>query len=910
MKIKYPKEQRKRFSEIVLDLKKRSLRGLVLSLFFVGGMLFYRSGYPSLFLARIRNSPITDETIPEAPGVPDALPEALSKIRDEIDTEIALYTENGLATVFLDIPFSSKQQLDEKRREALDVGVLFSEDSDYVPASIRYNDGNMMGVDLRLKGDWTDHLKGDKWSFRIQVESGEGAVLGMRRFSLQAPETRLFVNEWAYHENLISEGVLTTRYHFVNVVVNGEFKGIYGLEESFTEDLIESQNKREGVIIRLNEDYKWSNWARFENPGPFFDTARDEIGFFLRESRDNTNIDPYRSSRIDNSEILSLEAQTAIELLDGLRDGSLRPYDVLDEELWGKYYAITDLWGAGHGAAWHNERFYYNPLTGLLEPVAYDGMALRNANHRLAEVFYPELFFQSPEIQKIYIETLYQLLSDDYRVGLEEQIGEEVRIYANLLTQEYKDDKYSFIEELWDILDIRRDVLFRNLEPDEPARGNFRLVKNGEENYLHIDLVNMMVVPVQINLVHFGSDNAKLRNNLCVSSECEEKIIVDEEKVVLLSSTQNRYDPISFDIPLSADQALGLQDEEVYVDMNLYGGTKTFRVPLYSNYAPIGIQAGVKPSVVVDEALELHPFLSYIGDGEILVEPGVWDVQGDLIIPEGYFLSILGGTKLQFSAGSILLSEDRVNIYGTEDAPVYLTAQEDTWGGVVVLNASVESNWEYAFIEKTAGISRSGWILTGGVTFYESPVHIKHVVFSNNFTEDALNIVRTNFSFEYVEFSNAPSDAFDGDFVSGKISNTSFHDIQGDAFDVSGSNVDVENSYFVRVGDKAISAGEKSILNLSNLVIRDVSIGIASKDLSHVIAASSLIDGAKVSGLAAYTKKEQYGTASIEATTVDVINTKTQMVCQLGSEISLDDAICEGIDIDIDSLYDDGILGN
>ena len=910
LKIKYPKEQKKRFAKSVSELGGKGLKGLVLLLFFIGGMLFYRSGYPSLFLARVRNLPITDENLPVMPEPPEMLTDSLEEIREEIDAEAALYIANGLATVFLDIPFSSMEQIKEKRQEALEVGILFSEDNDYVPGSIRYNDSRSLGMKLRLKGDWTDHLEGDKWSFRIQIENDQGAVLGMRRFSLQAPETRLFVYEWAYHQNLLAETILTTRYHFVNVIVNGEYKGIYGLEESFTEDLLESQERREGVIIRLNEDYMWSNWGRFENPGLLFDTARSEVGIFLNGSSNSTNIDSYRTSRIDNDETLSSEAQTAIELLHGLREGFLEHEDVLDEELWGRYYAITDLWGAGHGTAWHNERFYYNPLTGLLEPVAYDGMALRNPNHRLAEVFYSGLFFNSPNIQKIYMETLEKLLSDDYRAVLEEQIGDDVTVYATLLAEEYEDTEYTYIEELWSNLDLRREILSRNLETDEPIRGNYRIEKLGENSYLQVDLVNMMVVPVQLNYIWIDDNSFELKNDACITSKCDQKIIVDDEKVVLLSATQNGYAPISFQILLTEAQESILNNVEISVDVNLYGASKRKQIPLYSNYVPVGINSGVKPSATLDETLALHPFLKYVGNGEILVESGIWDVQSDLIIPSDYFLSVLEGTTLRFGAGNILLSEGPVNIYGTEDSPVYLTAQKDTWGGVVVLYAPAESDWEYALIEKTAGISRSGWILTGGVTFYESPVNIAHVTFADNATEDALNIVRTDFSFEYVEFANTPSDAFDGDFVSGTISNSSFHDISGDAFDVSGSDVTVSGTYFVRVGDKAISAGEKSTITLNDLTIKDVSIGIASKDLSQVYATSLLIDKAKVAGLAAYTKKEQYGPAFIEATELEFLNTEKQTICQTGSEISLDGTDCQAIDIDIDSLYAEGVFGN
>ena len=64
--------------------------------------------------------------------------------------------------------------------------------------------GRSIPVKMRLKGDWVDHLRGDKWSYRVHVE-GEDAFLGMRHFSIQNPATRNYLYEWAYLEHLRAE---------------------------------------------------------------------------------------------------------------------------------------------------------------------------------------------------------------------------------------------------------------------------------------------------------------------------------------------------------------------------------------------------------------------------------------------------------------------------------------------------------------------------------------------------------------------------------------------------------------------------------------------------------------------------------------------------------------------------------
>ena len=93
-----------------------------------------------------------------------------------------------------------------KRNEALRVGILISSDDDFVPASIHVLGGDPLDAEMRLKGDWTDHLQDDQWSFRIKIKNN-GAVFGAKEFNIQMPETRNYLWEWAFHQNLINEGV-------------------------------------------------------------------------------------------------------------------------------------------------------------------------------------------------------------------------------------------------------------------------------------------------------------------------------------------------------------------------------------------------------------------------------------------------------------------------------------------------------------------------------------------------------------------------------------------------------------------------------------------------------------------------------------------------------------------------------
>jgi len=77
--------------------------------------------------------------------------------------------------IYIDIGFEDFQKIEYKREQAVGslgfdgliepgMGILITSEEDYVPAKIRYN-GEEVEVNIRLKGDITDHLTGDKWSF-------------------------------------------------------------------------------------------------------------------------------------------------------------------------------------------------------------------------------------------------------------------------------------------------------------------------------------------------------------------------------------------------------------------------------------------------------------------------------------------------------------------------------------------------------------------------------------------------------------------------------------------------------------------------------------------------------------------------------------------------------------------------
>ena len=201
-------------------------------------------------------------------------------------------------------------------------------------------------------------------------------------------------------------------------------------------------------------------------------------------------------------------------------------------------------------------------------------------------------------------------------------------------------------------------------------------------------------------------------------------------------------------------------------------------------------------------------------------------------------------------------------ISGMEDKPVTISSEEEAMG-IVVLNAKSISNLKHVVFNNLSYPNLASINITGGLTFYNSPVNLSNAKFLKSRAEDALNIIRSKFTIKDSYFENTFSDAIDIDFSEGIIENSQFVKTGNDAIDISGSLVSLNKIKINSAFDKAISIGEGSNVIANDLNISRAFIGIASKDLSSIKIKNSKINNTEIC-LAAYQKKAEYGPASIK----------------------------------------------
>ena len=117
-------------------------------------------------------------------------------------------------------------------------------------------------------------------SLKIKMKKKD-SLFGMKRFSIQNPEERLYEGAIIFFEALRREGVLTPRYFFTDLTVNGKNIGIMAVEEHFSKELLESQGRKEGVILKYDE----SLWFKPRGRGGPFDSFRTNLIETFRKNK-------------------------------------------------------------------------------------------------------------------------------------------------------------------------------------------------------------------------------------------------------------------------------------------------------------------------------------------------------------------------------------------------------------------------------------------------------------------------------------------------------------------------------------------------------------------------------------------------------------------------------------------------
>jgi hypothetical protein len=772
--------------------------------------------------------------------------------------------------IIIDIKFKDYQKLTFLRDQALNKGVLKRSDDDYVPATIQY-DKKFIDAKVRLKGDLLDHLEDGKWSFRIKIK-GKDNLWGMKIFSIQKPKTRNYIYEWIVMKAYEFENLIALRYKFIDVTLNGKNIGIYAVEENFEKRLIENNHRKEGPIIKFNEEYFW-----------------DEFAIYNTNKTQNSGYGEYASADIESFRMNKIEADTmqyqlylkAKTMLDLFRTGKLPTTSVFDGKQLAKFFAIRDVFNVWHGYAWTNVRFYFNPVTSLLEPIAFDEYPAHNLISPLVGVVSQdeytqnifrntpkvmiEMFFKDLAFFDMYLTELKRLSQPKFLDSLYSTLNDEIVQNLKIIHNEHP--TFSFDKNY----PYRKQNYIRTLL--EPKKGVNAYVESETDSVITINVGNVIALPVKIYGV--------VQNNNLIT-EIDPIILKSKKPMELVS-----YDNYAFDYLVPTP----LKNENVSLSNNYklqYSILGTDHI-LYEDISPhnyiyndISNSILFKKNTLIDSS---DIYILNVKTKEIIFKSKRCIVNEDIVIPAGYIVLASEGTIIDLVNSSKIISYSPFKFYGSDENPIRVFSSDSTGQGIAIMQTEEETIFQNVHFENLSMPREKNWSLSSSITFYESPVTIINCVFNNNtIADDFVNIIRSNFSIYKSIFIDTYADAIDCDFSKGEITDVNFKRIGNDALDISGSIVKANDLLMDSIGDKGVSVGEMSTLTAIGLNIINAEIAVASKDRSNIKINNIIIQDSKI-GYTAYQKKPEFGPGTIQIENSIFLNVENQYYLEYNSTI-------------------------
>ena len=746
--------------------------------------------------------------------------------------------EKGDKALRIHIPEKAQDTLDRFRTEALEQGVISADQKTYVQAFVEV-DGEKAPVELRLKGDWTDHLETSKVSYRIKMGDGF-AFDGLRTFSIQHPKTRSYAMEWLAHQIFEEEDVLTTRYEMIPVFINGKNCGVYAMEEHFDKQLLESRKRREGPIMKFDESGMWEINEHEKVTGK-------HIGAPAVESAEITVFKKGRTKRTPTLFAQFLEAQS---LMEKYRSGTDNVEQYMDLDATAKYLALLELTGGKHGLTWHNQRFYFNPVTQLLEPIAFDCFMELNLLIKKQDI----VSMKHPADEE-YIMTRGILKDDKLRSR-----------YAYYLKR-YSDPKY--LKRLYSKLEGKikqtEDLLRHEYPNVKIARDHFEFNRKWIQK--NVDKIEGIVPQVTFEGYYPKLPENFIFKGIALKSNLEKYNADSSAQMSLRNYHSHELEVIGYTV--KGDGVGMIPITPVKLKPFGQGGSKVVRFP-------------VKPR-------RIHYRAANCGDSIFKCNPEEWPeakarnsqwyknskspnkskivlagtrrINDGLIIDNASELVIEAGTEIILGPRAYIVAHCPIQALGTRENPIVIRGTSEQTQGFVCLSKRI-SNLEFVTFDNLGTMTEGNWRLTGAVTFYNGNVRLTNCTFKNNHCEDGLNTIRCKVRMTDCLVENTYSDGFDADFCAGFVRGSFFKNTGNDCIDFSGSEFVIKDCTIENSGDKGVSGGEGSLIKVDAVTILGANIAVASKDQSKVHVENITIEKSDVA-YAAYRKKPEYGLAKL-----------------------------------------------
>lgn len=817
--------------------------------------------------------------------------------------------------LIIDINYKNYLKILSSRSESIKSNRASEDIHKWVPANMNLNEEKYK-IEIKLKGVHSEHWKHpNKWSFKIKLLDDK-SIDGIKRFSIQQPKTRDFVYEWLFMKALKKENLISHRTRFIETQVNGNDLGIYFLEEQHSKQLIENNNRREGPIIGLDKNL----WIKEAN------NLNNLTVNVLDDSFWRAKIKPvqFQDTKIGTEQELYLK--NAIKLFENFRNEKISVNEAFDVSQLAKLMAIKALFGAKE-FDWRDIKFYYNPITSLLEPIGREVHINKNFGktdiwwiyneNELANLLdqkeFINLLYKDKNFYESYLSELSRLSEDNFLKKIILENEKEFNKIKRLLNFNFPTSDI-FSEQY---LNNVRDVINKTVKPIQGINAYFN---DYVDNELLISIQNTQRLPVEIKGIKFQNQNEIIfKEKKIISGKEHNKPI---KNFILKIPCKGNIEKIDFKSEISFESSekreiRTLKKCEIYFQnmsksisennkilFKILGQRETKEAVISRFYQTLPANSKIKDRLDIDSLKNVSYLDLDLDNKRIYFKEGKTIINSRLIFPDGFSIFVKPGSEIILSGKGQIISFSPFNMLGQKKNPIifrsnfqgsianYRSDQNKNkinyGNGLSVINANSKSTIKNTIFKNLgAPLIETGEGLLGAINFYQSEVKIEDCKFVGNLNgDDFLNIISSKFYLKNLSMKNILYDAIDFDFSDGIIENIAIEDIGNDGLDFSGSNVTITKALIEKANDKGISVGEKSNIQIDDIKLVKTNIGVASKDLSELKIKNINVTDSNI-GVAAYQKKPEYGPGFIYINNIIIQDVDKSYIAEENSQIKV-----------------------
>jgi hypothetical protein len=791
--------------------------------------------------------------------------------------------------------YTSKNDLEvlDHRNFLFQLGLV--EKRPQIRGSFKALNGDDIPINIRIRGSGSWHHQIWKPSIRVRFKKSRLSD-AYRNHILIAPEDGIGLRNWLSTELSGKWDLLNYNEHFIRLLINNRFMGIYNRMWRLGESIFINQRKIPGPILRLEltskKDFLRSkqNWyipSAWEVKGV---SEKEKIALLVGP----TNL----AQEILLETIPSKNYQKAVEQMNLLND-------YIDRDSFGKYLALLSHATGNHVDDIHNNAFWLDVPTGKLIPLLIDinGYGMFGDDKIQAPIIKTEGAFINawlldPRNLALYIDKLNdliftfgsieeteKLLKDKWK-DIREDLAADVYLSKigsprdlmplNNLDENFEElihfinsrikwiksqittDKISIVKVQPDFWEVYIEG-FSGFKVKRKDGRPFRLIGLNKSNQ---EVLLLPSVPRKMKKL---TDSTVINPTIKWQTEAMDrikkflspslhgiaiKLLEDEVKLA-------GHGEVTMDLLFEHRSVLAgltnIPEQSISVDVpNSYGFYKLSGKPddylFYHRLTNQKVTLTTPPDHLkyFKQLAGLSPLSFSEGNKDpIIIGPEEILITSNKEYGLNQKVTILAGTKFLMGSNASIIFKGPINIEGTKNSPIIVRPlnPEKPFGVFALLGkATKQSRIQYLDIEGGSVYRRNNLKFTGMFSVHDCPdIEISNSRFGRNFIgDDAVHFVRSKVKIKSSIFENALFDAMDLDLVDGEITDSIFKNSGNDGLDISMGTVHVANNWFEKSGDKCISAGEGTQTTIVSSKFQNCNIGIAVKDRSKVNLSDSI----------------------------------------------------------------------